>query len=122
MWKICGNFAFVHQEAGEMASAAVSEHFEGNPWDQIKARLAGKISSQAYQNWVMRTVFEAADGGVLRVAVPDQMTKDWMEQEYAEDIRTSLRELHLQFESVVFIPRALGNYARPDVRTEAPRS
>jgi chromosomal replication initiator protein len=98
-----------------MASAAVSEHFEGNPWDQIKARLAGKISSQAYQNWVMRTVFEAADGGVLRVAVPDQVTKDWMEQEYAEDIRVTLRELHLKFESVVFIPRATAN------RNEVPR-
>ncbi len=98
-----------------MASVAVSEHFEGNPWDQIKARLAGKISSQAYQNWVMRTVFEGADGGVLRVAVPDQVTKDWMEQEYAEDIRATLRELHLKFESVVFIPRAT------IARNDAPR-
>jgi chromosomal replication initiator protein len=89
-----------------MASAVLSEHFDANPWDQIKARLAGKISSQAYQNWVMRTAFEATDGGILRVAVPDQVTKDWMEQEYAEDIRISVRELNLRVDSVVFIPRA----------------
>jgi len=97
-----------------MASAALNEHFEANPWDQIKARLAGKISSQAYQNWVMRTAFEGTDAGVLRVAVPDQVTKEWMEQEYAEDIRVSVRELNLKVESVVFIPRAAALPTRVD--------
>jgi len=58
-----------------------------NPWEQIKAKLASKISSQAYEDWVVRTLFEAADGGALTVTVPDQATKEWMEQEYAEDVR-----------------------------------
>ena len=31
----------------------------------------------------------------MRVTVPDQVTKDWMEQEYAEDIRETIRELNL---------------------------
>jgi chromosomal replication initiator protein len=75
-----------------------------NPWEQIKVVLAVKISSQAYQNWVMRTRFESLEGAVLRVAVPDQVTKDWMEQEYAEDIRAAVRELGLEIRSVVYVP------------------
>src|SRR5579871_6914538 len=102
-----------------MASAAPVEQFDLNPWEQIKARLAGKISSQAYQNWVMRTAFESAEGGTLRVAVPDQVTKEWMEQDYAEDVRLSIRELNLQVTTIVYIPRsATQSAARSEVRTE----
>src|ERR1700734_1582917 len=101
-----------------MAAVTMVEHFEMNPWEQIKARLAGKISSQAYQNWVMRTAFEGSDGGVLRVIVPDQVTKEWMEQEYAEDIRTSIRELNLPVESVVYIPRTAPTVRGDNISTE----
>jgi chromosomal replication initiator protein len=97
-----------------MAAATMMEQFETNPWEQIKTRLAGKISSQAYQNWVMRTAFEGTDGGVLRVIVPDQVTKEWMEQEYAEDIRVSVRELNLPVESVLYIPRTAPVAVRAD--------
>src|SRR6266853_4441964 len=79
-----------------------------NPWEQIKAKLATKISSQAYEDWVMRTLFEAADGGALTVIVPDQATKEWMEQEYAEDVRQTIRELSLPVERVIYTARAAG--------------
>ncbi len=72
---------------------AASAEFESNPWNQIKQVLAAKISSQAYQNWVMRTQFESLEAGEMRVSVPDGVTKEWMEQEYAEDIRSAAREL-----------------------------
>jgi len=84
---------------------ATAMQFEGNPWEQVKARLSGKISPQAYQNWVLRTTFESLEDAVLRVSVPDQVTKDWMEQEYAEDIRVSLNELRLPVEQVIFTVR-----------------
>jgi chromosomal replication initiator protein len=86
------------------ATAAVMQ-LENNPWDQIKNRLAGKISSQAYQNWVMRTSFEGMDGATLQVSVPDQVTKDWMENEYGEDIRCSFRELNLRVDQVQYSVR-----------------
>ena len=76
-----------------------------NPWNQIKQILASKISSQAYQNWVMRTQFESLEAGEMRISVPDKVTKEWMEQEYAEDIRTAARELGLRVDSIVYIPR-----------------
>jgi len=77
-----------------------------NSWDQIKARLTTKISSRAYEDWVMRTVFEGADGGLLRVSVPDQVTKEWMEQEYAADVLQTIRELRLPIDRVDYTPRS----------------
>ncbi len=86
-----------------MVTAGVA--FDSNPWNQIKEKLAGKISAQAYQNWVVRTQFESLEAGHMRIAVPDSVTKEWMEQEYAEDIRTAARELGLRLDSIAYIPR-----------------
>ncbi len=86
---------------------ATAIEFEHNPWDQIKNRISVKITPQAYQNWVMRTSFDSLEAGVLRVTVPDQVTKDWMEQEYAEDIRSTIRELNLGVSRIVYTIRAV---------------
>lgn len=77
-----------------------------NQWEQIKAGLTAKVSPRAYEDWVLRTAFESADGTWLRVSVPDQVTKDWMEQEYADDVRQVIRDLNLPIERVVYTPRA----------------
>jgi chromosomal replication initiator protein len=81
---------------------------QSNLWDQIKSRLASKISPQDFQNWVTRTVFEGNDGRTLRVSVPDQVTKEWMEQEYAVEIRDAVRELNLGIDRVLYIPAVAG--------------
>jgi len=81
---------------------------QSNFWDRIKARIASKISPQDFQNWFMRTSFEGVDGRILRVTVPDQVTKDWMEQEYAEEIRNSIHDLNLAIDRIVYIPSAAG--------------
>jgi len=64
--------------------------------------LTTRISPRAYEDWVTRTAFDGSEGGLLRVTVPDQVTKTWMEQEYAEDIRETIRELNLPVEHVVY--------------------
>jgi chromosomal replication initiator protein len=79
-----------------------------NPWEQIKARLTTKISTRAYEDWVTRTAFDGSEGRSLRVSVPDQVTKQWMEQEYAEDIRQTISELNLPVEQVIYTTRAPG--------------
>src|SRR5712672_2591200 len=86
---------------GEMIALA-------NPWEQIKARLTTKISTRAYEDWVTRTAFDGSEGRSLRVSVPDQVTKQWMEQEYAEDIRQTISELNLPVEQVIYTTRAPG--------------
>jgi chromosomal replication initiator protein len=72
-------------------------------WEQIKARLAAKITPQAYQNWVMRTELEGYDNGVLRVLVPDQVTKDFLEVEYGGEISETIRELKLPIQRAVYV-------------------
>jgi chromosomal replication initiator protein len=81
---------------------------QSNIWDQIKSRLASKISPQDFQNWVTRTVFEANDGRTLRVTVPDQVTKEWMEQEYSVEIRDAIHELNLSVDRVLYVPAVAG--------------
>ena len=77
-----------------------------NPWEQIKSWLAQKINPQEYQNWIGRTQFEGWDGHALRILVPDQVTKDWLEQEYLDEIRKAIQELNLSIEKIVYIPAA----------------
>jgi len=96
----------VDEEITGTASAMMP--MRSNFWDQIKSRLASKISAQDFQNWVTRTVFEGIDGRVLRVSVPDQVTKEWMEQEYAVEIRDAIHELNLAIDRVLFLPSVAG--------------
>ena len=91
-----------------------------NPWEQIKARLTTKISLRAYEDWVTRTAFDGSDGGSLRVSVPDQVTKEWMEQEYAEDIRQTIRELNLPVERVIYTARPAGIAPVPKAHSQEP--
>src|SRR5262249_470467 len=103
-----------------MGTALATAMIEGNPWDQIKNRLSAKMSPQAYQNWVQRTTFESVDGTTLRVTVPDPVTKDWMEQEYAQDIRTSLQELNLHIDQIVYSVRAAHSVAASEHSSAEP--
>jgi chromosomal replication initiator protein len=75
-----------------------------NVWESIKARLQARIEPQEFQNWVLHTSLESWGDGTLRVAVPDQVTKEYIEQEFAEKIRLVIRELNLPVERVVYIP------------------
>jgi chromosomal replication initiator protein len=95
-------------DAQSTGTAAAMMPMHSNFWDQIKSRLASKISPQDFQNWVTRTVFEASDGRTLRITVPDQVTKEWMEQEYSVEIRDAIHELNLSFDRVVYVPTVAG--------------
>lgn len=88
------------------SAVAVAVAQELNPWDLIKAKLAERIAPQEFQNWVMRTALESLDQGSLRVQVPDQVTKDFIEQEYTEQIRSTILELNLPVDRIVYLPHA----------------
>ena len=88
------------------SAGAVAEARELNTWDLIKAKLAERIAPQEFQNWVMRTALESLDKGSLRVQVPDQVTKDFIEQEYTEQIRSTIRELNLPVDRILYLPHA----------------
>jgi chromosomal replication initiator protein len=103
---------------GEATAPAPSASF-ANPWEQIKARLATKISSQAFQNWVVNIAFLSAEGTTLRVVVPDRVTKDWMEQEYADDVRDTIRELDLPVRTIVYLLSATSSEVAQTVENGA---
>ena len=71
-------------------------------WEQIKQRVASKLSKEAFQNWYARSAWLQDQNRTVVVAVPDQMTKDWLEQEYQEPIRSAMRELNLQVDRVTY--------------------
>src|SRR6202162_1229178 len=73
-----------------------------NPWDQIKKLLATKISNAAYENWLTKTSFLRSENGVLWVLVPDDITKEWMQEEYAGEVWSAIRDLNLAFHQVIY--------------------
>ena len=88
-------------------------------WEQIKTNLASRMTPQAYENWVMRTGLESQHDGSLRVLVPDQVTKDFLEQEYAEEVRSSIRELNLGVRDIVYLA-ASSRVAASEAQTGEP--
>ena len=73
-----------------------------NCWDQVKDILSRKITVQSYDSWVSRTQLKSAEGPVLCVGVPDEVTKEWMQQEYAGEVWTAIRELDLPFRQIIY--------------------
>ena len=53
-------------------------------WDRIKQHLAQTVSAESYKNWLAPTEQREEFDGTLVVRVPNEASKVWMEQEYAE--------------------------------------
>lgn len=79
---------------------------QANPWEQIKNKLSERITAQDFENWLLRTSLERMECGSLRVHVPDQVTKEFIEQEYAGHVQAAIRELNLAVNDVVYVPEA----------------
>jgi chromosomal replication initiator protein len=60
------------------------------------------MSNAAFDNWLSKTTFLRADGGVLWVGVPDDITKEWMQQEYAGEVWSAIRDLSLSVQQVIY--------------------
>jgi chromosomal replication initiator protein len=73
-----------------------------NTWDRIKNQISSKISTDAFNNWLSRTVFLNSEGDRLRVAVPDTATRDWIQQEYSAEIWSAIRDLNLSLREIVY--------------------
>jgi len=73
-----------------------------NIWEQIKQKISGKISTEAFDNWLSKAAFVKTEGNRLWVAVPDTHTRDWIHQEYSGDIWSAVRELNLPVTEIVY--------------------
>jgi chromosomal replication initiator protein len=74
-----------------------------NSWDQIKERLSATLSKEAYGNWIAKTYLESERDGLLVIRVPDEMTRQWIQQEYSAQISRLIGELHLSVRRVEYI-------------------
>jgi len=74
-----------------------------NYWDQIRNYLKSKVHAESYENWLRSARFQAMDGNILLVAVPDRETLDWLETEYAMLIARAIDELRLPVDRLVYV-------------------
>lgn len=88
-------------------------------WERIKEDLGSRLSQEAFRNWVADTNLVTTDGDALIVAVPNEATRRWMEEEYGECVRAAMRELLVPFKRVVYeAPRenhSSGSWEHPGV-------
>ncbi len=66
-----------------------------NAWDVIREQLQVRLSAESFQNWIQETAFRRIEDNTLRVSVPNQETREWLESEYSQLIKPILRELGL---------------------------
>ncbi|MDQ6699093.1 MAG: chromosomal replication initiator protein DnaA [Acidobacteriota bacterium] len=95
-----------------------------NPWDLVKQQLELTLSPESYQNWVNRTHFGQIDGRLLRVHVPDDQTRTWMETEYADRVRSLIGGLGMGLDEVAYDVRSRSAAPVPNgfTREEEPES
>jgi len=74
-------------------------------WEQVKEKLAARLTYESFQNWVARTELESYTGNVLVISVPSEMNRDWLEKELGRDIRESLRELKIAADEIRYAVR-----------------
>ena len=73
-----------------------------NTWEQIKSHVGSKVSAEGYQNWLVKTTFRGVESGVLYVGVPNEATRAWMEEEYADLVVSAIRTLALPVERTIY--------------------
>lgn len=71
-------------------------------WEEIKQRLATTVSAEGFQNWVSKTQFLRSEGETLWVSVPNEATREWMEQEYATHVNSAIRSLNPLISRVIY--------------------
>ncbi|MBI4892980.1 MAG: chromosomal replication initiator protein DnaA, partial [Acidobacteria bacterium] len=75
---------------------------EYNAWEAVKQHLQGRLTSEAFHNWLARTELESMDGNRLRVNVPDEVSKIWLESEYAPRIQEAVRAVGLEVAAIEY--------------------
>ncbi len=85
-----------------------------NAWEQVKQHIQARISADEYENWFRRTDFDRMEGDVLRVRVPDHVTRDWLEQEFGEHVRAAIGAVALPVARIRYEICGLENAAAPN--------
>ena len=74
-------------------------------WDQILARVEGKVNRHSFATWFRPTSYVALDNDRLRIAVPNAQFREWLSKNYQGILGEALTEvghpqIHVEFEEV----------------------
>jgi chromosomal replication initiator protein len=86
---------------------------ETNAWELVKEALHVRMKTEAFHNWVARTELLEQEGNRLRVLVPDEVTRHWLEREYAGQIQSVIQNLNLPIMNVHYELAGNGGQAQP---------
>ncbi len=85
-----------------------------NAWEEIKQSLAKRVRTEAFQNWVAQTTYKDLADGCLTVSVPTELTRDWMQTEYAGLVRSIIRDHDLPVSSIEYETVLRSEGGQPD--------
>ena len=64
-----------------------------NLWERILDKLKTRINPQNFATWFRPTGFASMDGNTLTVVVPNKYFKEWIIEEFSEDLTRALEEI-----------------------------
>jgi len=87
-----------------------------NLWDDVLARVEGKINRHSFATWFRPTSYLATDGYTLRIGVPNAQFREWLSKNYRSILQEALAEVGQPLIQVVFEENA----EEPAAQTAAP--
>ncbi|HEY8234452.1 MAG TPA: chromosomal replication initiator protein DnaA [Vicinamibacteria bacterium] len=87
-----------------------------NLWDDVLARVEGKINRHSFATWFRPTSYLATDGSTLRIGVPNAQFREWLSKNYRSILQEALAEVGQPLVQVVFEENA----EEPAAQTAAP--
>lgn len=87
------------------APSFVADPEDGNgEWARLRRVLSKSIAPQAFSNWFKQTKQVSIERGILRVATCDEVSADFLNQEYGPQVTAAIAELGLECVAVEFFP------------------
>ncbi|MDP2820741.1 MAG: chromosomal replication initiator protein DnaA [bacterium] len=77
-------------------------------WQSVLAQVKLSISSANFSTWFKNTDIDLIDSGKVVISVPNNFSKDWLENKYYKNILKILRELDPNVKDLVFVVKKIG--------------
>jgi chromosomal replication initiator protein len=74
-----------------------------NLWDEVLARVEGKINRHSFATWFRPTSYLSCDDQMLRVSVPNGQFRDWLSKNYLGVLQEALAEIGRPGTRVMFV-------------------
>jgi len=77
-------------------------------WQSVLAQVKLSISAANFSTWFKNTDIDLIDSGKVIISVPNNFSKDWLENKYYKNILKILRELDPNVKDLVFVVKKVG--------------